>query len=317
MKILIASKIHKHFVEELHRAGHECDILILNNSEEMEPLINGYDGIVVNSRFVFGKELIDKAHHLKFVARIGSGMESIDTAYLEQKGIHWFNSPEGNRQAVGEHTLGLLLNLLNKINIADKQVRNGQWIREANRGIEISGKTVAIIGYGNMGSSFARCLYGFDANVIAYDKYKQNYSDDFVCEKTLKEVFEQADIVSIHVPLTDETNYMVNDVFIRSFKKNIFIINTSRGKVLKTDDLVENLKSRKILGAALDVMEYESVSFEKNAFYGFPPSMQFLVKADNVILTPHIAGWSVESDFKHAKVLAGKILKVLGKNSLL
>lgn len=280
----------------------------MKDSSELEQEISKYEGIVINSRFVIGKELIDKAIQLKFLARIGAGMESIDTEYLEKKGIRWFNSPEGNRQAVGEHTLGMLLNLLNKINIADRQERQGQWIREANRGTEISEKIVAIIGYGNMGSAFARCLHGFDANVIAYDKYKKDYSDDFVCEKTLEEVFEYADIVSMHVPLTDETHNMVNDAYINSFKKNIYLINTSRGKVLNTEDLVKNMKSGKVTGAALDVLEYESSSFEKIGLKNFPEPMQYLVNADNVILTPHIAGWSVESNLKHAQVLVEKIL---------
>lgn len=310
MKILIASKIHQQFNEEMQKAGYDCEVKILKNSAELELLIADYQGIVINSRFIIGKELIDKAKQLKFLARIGSGMESIDTAYLEQKGIRWFNSPEGNRQAVGEHTLGLLLNLLNKINIADRQVRKGQWIREANRGTEISGKTIGIIGYGNMGSAFARCLYGFDAKVFAYDKYKSGYSDEFVCEKTMDEIFEQADIVSLHVPLTDETHYMVNAAFINSFKKNIFIINTSRGKVLKTDDLVANLQSGKVRGAALDVLEYESSSFEKIGFENFPEPMQYLAESENVILTPHVAGWTLESNVKHAQVLAEKILIV-------
>lgn len=309
MKILIASKIHAHFMEEMQKAGYECEVNILKNSEELEPLIADYQGIVVNSRFIIGKELIDKAKQLKFLARIGSGMESIDTAYLEQKGIRWFNSPEGNRQAVGEHTLGLLLNLLNKINIADKQVRKGLWIREANRGTEISGKTIGIIGYGNMGSAFARCLNGFDANVFAYDKYKSGYSDEFVCEKTMDEIFEQADVVSMHVPLTEETHYLVDDSFINSFRKNIYIINTSRGKVLNTSDLVANMKNGKVLGVALDVLEYESQSFEKIGLEKFPEPMQYLIQAENVILTPHIAGWTVESNVKHAQVLAEKFFK--------
>lgn len=314
MKILIASKIHGLFVDELQKAGHDCVTKILKNSDELEPFIDDVHGIVVNSRFMIGKDLIDKARKLQFVARIGAGMESIDTAYLEQKGIRWFNSPEGNRQAVGEHALGMLLNLLNKITVADRQVRRGQWIREANRGLEVSGKTVAIIGYGNMGSSFAKCLSGLGAYVIAFDKYKFGYSDDFVTEKTLEEVFDLADIVSMHVPLTGETTFMVNDIFIRSFKKNIYILNTSRGKVLKTADLVENLKSGKVLGAALDVLEYESASFEQMGFDKFPEPMQYLATADNVVLTPHIAGWSVESNVKHAQVLAGKIMSAFNQD---
>ncbi|HOY32191.1 MAG TPA: NAD(P)-dependent oxidoreductase [Bacteroidales bacterium] len=311
MKILIASKIHPFFTEKMQQAGHECVEKIMKNADELEPEIMDYEGFVVNSRFVIGKNLIDKAVRIKFLARIGSGMESIDTEYLEQKGIRWFNSPEGNRQAVGEHAVGMLLNLLNKITIADRQVRRGQWIREENRGTELSGKTVGIIGYGNMGGAFARCLKGFGTNVIAYDKYKFNYSDEFVCEKTLEEVLMQADIVSIHVPLTSETHYMINEEFISSFSKNIFIINTSRGKVLNSADLVNNLRSGKVRGAALDVLEYESVSFENVGFDNLPEPMQYLVKADNVILTPHIAGWTVESNLKHAQVLAEKVSDLL------
>ncbi|HOV11447.1 MAG TPA: NAD(P)-dependent oxidoreductase [Bacteroidales bacterium] len=309
MRILIASKIHPYFTEKMQQAGHECVEKILKDAAELEPEIPDYDGIVVNSRFVIGKDFIDKAKRLKFVARIGAGMESIDTEYLEVKGIRWYNSPEGNRQAVGEHALGMLLCLLNNIHIADRQVRRGQWIREENRGTELSGKSVGIVGYGNMGGAFARCLKGFDTHVIAYDKYKFNYSDEFVCEETLDEIFEQADIVSMHVPLTVETRAMVDNRFINSFRKNIIIINTSRGKVLNTADLVTNMKSGKVIGAALDVLEYESLSFEKIGLENFPEPMQYLIHADNVILTPHIAGWTVESNRKHAEVLAEKILK--------
>lgn len=309
MKILIVSKIHECFIEKIQQAGHTCVVKILKDSSELEPMINEHDGVVVNSRFIIGKELIDKGHQLKFLARIGSGMESIDTEYLEMKGIHWFNSPEGNRQAVGEHALGMLLCLLNNMIIADRQVRRGLWLREENRGTELSGKTVGIIGYGNMGGAFARCLKGFDANVVAYDKYKFNYSDEFVCETSLDKVFEYADIVSMHVPLNAETQNMVNDRFINSFKKNIYLINTSRGKVLNTADLVTNMKSGKVRGAALDVLEYESQSFEQIGFENFPEPMRYLIQADNVILTPHIAGWTVESNRKHAEVLAEKILK--------
>ncbi len=308
MKILFAAKTHEYLINELQKAGHTCVTKLLSNSGELEAEISGYEGIIINSRFVIDKTIIDKAPLLRFIARVGAGMESIDVDYLGLKGILWFNSPEGNRQAVGEHTLGLLLNLLNKLHIADRQVREGKWLREENRGTELSGKTIGIIGYGNMGSAFARCLYGFDLNVIAYDKYKTNYSDEFVCEKSLKEVFSQADIVSIHVPLTDETRYMVNNSFIKSFQKNFYLLNTARGSMLKTADLVENLKTGKVLGAGLDVLEYESPSFEKLSFADYPAPMQYLVKAPNVILTPHIAGWSVEANYKHAKVLAEKIL---------
>lgn len=308
MKILFATKTHEYLLNTLQNAGHECKINILRNSEELRTIISSCEGIVINSRFVIDKNLIDLASNLKFIARVGAGMESIDVDHLSQKGILCFNSPEGNRQAVGEHTLGMLLNLLHRISPADKQLREGKWMRTENKGMELAGKTVGIIGYGNMGSAFARCLSGFEMNVIAYDKYKTNYSDDFVCEKTLQQVFEQADIVSIHVPLTEETRYMVNDTFINSFKKNIYLLNTARGKVLNTADLVKNLKSGKVLGAGLDVLEYESPNFENLAMKDYPEPLQYLIKAPNVILTPHIAGLTIEADLKHAEVLAEKIL---------
>jgi D-3-phosphoglycerate dehydrogenase len=202
----------------------------------------------------------------------------------------------------------MLLCLLNKINTADKQVRKCKWIREENRGVEIEGKTIGIIGYGNMGSAFARRLKGFDCNVIAYDKYKCGFSDEYVKEVSLGELFEKTDIFSIHVPLTEETQYMVDSRFMDSFKKNIYLINTARGKVVKTIDLVENLKSGKVLGAALDVMEYEDVSFEKMNFTNMPSELKYLLETDNVILTPHIAGLTVESNLKHSQALAEKIL---------
>lgn len=208
---------------------------------------------------------------------------------------------------MGEHALGMLLSLLNNLNRADKEVRQGIWRRRENWGVEIKGKTVGIIGYGNMGGAFAQRLQGFQANVIAYDKYKFNYSDKYVCEKSLQEVFEQTDILSIHVPLTDETLYMINDEFINKFKKNIYIINTARGKVLKTDDLVKNIKSGKVLGAALDVLEYEKLSFENINKQDLPYSFQYLANSEKVVLSPHIAGWTYESNYKLSKFIVDKI----------
>jgi D-3-phosphoglycerate dehydrogenase len=308
MKILFATKTHDFLLTRLTEAGYICEIKILKNSSELEKVIGDYSGIIINSRFVIEKNIIDKAVNLKFIGRVGAGMESIDLDYLNKKGIKCYNSPEGNRSAVGEHALGLLLCLLNKINIADNQVRQGKWIREENRGVEIEGKTVGIIGYGNMGSAFAKRLKGFDCNVIAYDKYKSGFSDDLVKEVTLEELLDKTDIFSIHIPLTEETKYMIDMRFLDSFKKNIYLINTARGKVLKTDDLAENLKSGKVIGAALDVMEYEDASFERMNFENMPLKLKYLLESDNVIFTPHIAGWTIESNYKHAKVLAEKIL---------
>ncbi|MEI6123143.1 MAG: NAD(P)-dependent oxidoreductase [Bacteroidota bacterium] len=308
MKILIASKTHEYLLDALQNAGHDCELHLLKDSAELALIIANYEGVVINSRFVIDKKIVDLGGRLRFVARVGAGMESIDTVYLDEKGIRWFNSPEGNRQAVGEHCLGLLLSVLNHLHTADREVRSGEWRREANRGRELSGKTVGIIGYGNMGSAFARCLSGFDVEVIGYDKYKFGYSDDWVREKSLMDLWEQADIVSLHVPWTVETHYMVNEAFINSFRKNIFLLNTARGKVVKTVDLVASLISGKVMGAGLDVLEFESDSFEKMCFEAPPEALRYLMEARNVMLTPHIAGWTGEADLKHARVLAEKIV---------
>lgn len=308
MKVLIIDSAHIILQQKLEKSGFVCDYLPELNATQVEEIIHQYKGVIGRSKVPFCKALIDKATNLKFIGRVGAGMENIDVNYAIQKGIQCFNSPEGNRDAVGEHTLGMLLSLLNKINIADSEVRQRQWVRESNRGVEIKGKTIGIIGYGNMGSAFAQRLKGFDATVIAYDKYKTNYSDRFVVESSLAELFEKADIVSIHVPLTDETQFWVDDIFINNFKKNIYFINTSRGKVVNTDDLVLNIKSGKIIGAALDVLEYESASFENLSPEATPDSLKFLLSDKRTILTPHIAGWTQESNYKLAENLADKII---------
>ena len=307
-KVLFVDTAHPKLIEDINELGFESVNIPEITREQLLEIIGEYVGIIIRSRILLDKEMLEKANNLRFIGRVGAGMENIDEEFARSKNIQCFNSPEGNRQAVAEHTLGMLLNLLHKLHTADQQVRKGIWNREENRGIELSGKTVGIIGYGNMGSAFARCLYGFDINVIAYDKYKTHYSDDYVCEKTLEAVFAQADIVSMHVPLTAETHYVVNDVFINAFQKNIFLLNTSRGKVVNTEDVVKNLKRGKLLGVGLDVIEYESQSFEQLGVDKFPEPFQYLIHADNVILTPHIAGLTVEANLKHAKVLAGKIL---------
>ena len=282
--------------------------------EEILNIIKGYTGIIVRSRMKIDKEIIDKASQLKFIGRVGAGMESIDMEYAEAKGIHCFNSPEGNRDAVGEHTLGMLIALMNNFLRADSEVRQGEWKREENRGIEIKGKTIGIIGYGNMGSAFAQRLKGFEANVIAYDKYKFNYSDEYLKETTMKEIFENADILSLHVPLTAETNYLLNKDYINKFKKNFWLINTSRGGVVKTDDLADALESGKIKGAALDVIEYEDSSFKNIQNKALPEAWNYLINSDKVLLTPHIAGWTTESEVKLAQVLAEKIITYMNSS---
>jgi D-3-phosphoglycerate dehydrogenase len=270
-----------------------------------------YDGIVIRSKIKITKEIIDKATNLKFIARAGAGLENIDVIYAQSKGILCLHAPEGNRDAVGEHALGMLLSLFNNLCKANKEVREGKWIREGNRGVELMGKTVGIIGYGNMGSAFADRLKGFGVTVLVYDKYKKNFGTDFIIETSMKEIFEKADVISIHTPLTDETHYLIDDVFINNFKKNIYIINTARGKCLNTADLVKNIKSGKILGACLDVLEYEVVSFENLDVANLPEPFQYLIKSDKVMLSSHIGGWTIESNEKIARVLAEKIEKVV------
>ncbi|MEO8761579.1 MAG: NAD(P)-dependent oxidoreductase [Bacteroidia bacterium] len=310
-KILFIDSNHPRLQEMLTEQGFQCDLFYDKPADELKKLIPQYDSIVLRSKFKITKEIIDSAPNLKCIGRVGAGMENIDVTYAEQKGIACLNSPEGNRDAVAEHALGMLLSLFNNISKANAEVRFGKWLREENRGIELCGKTVGIIGYGNMGTAFAKRLQGFGVEILAYDKYKSSFANDFVKESTLQEIYEKADVLSLHTPLTEGTNYLINDEFINKFKKHIYIINTARGKCLNTTDLVRNLKTGKILGACLDVLEYEAVSFEGIDFKEIPESMQYLFKSDKVILTPHIAGWTHESNIKLAEFLARKIIAAL------
>jgi D-3-phosphoglycerate dehydrogenase / 2-oxoglutarate reductase len=309
IKVLFVDSTHKRLPEKLTQAGLICDYLPEINPNKIIDIIQNYDGLIIRSKIKIDLRILDVANKLKFIGRVGAGLENIDVEYAEQKGIKCFNSPEGNRDAVGEQALGMLLTLFNNIIRADYEVRNGKWIREGNRGLEIKGKTVGIIGCGNMGGAFAQRLKGFEANVIAFDKYKFDYSNEFVTEKSLEELFEHTDILSLHVPLTDETKFMVNDDFITRFKKDIYIINTARGKVVKTEDLVKNMKTGKVLGAVLDVLEYEQTSFEDlHSDNDLPEAFQYLINNENVVLTPHIAGWTHESNIKLSEFLADKII---------
>jgi D-3-phosphoglycerate dehydrogenase len=295
----------------LENAGHTCDFNYNWTKEEIVNNVHLYDGIVIRSRIKITKEIIDKATKLKFIARAGAGMENIDVEYAEKKGIKCIHAPEGNRDAVAEHAIGMLLCLFNNLMRADKEVRQGKWIREGNRGIELMGKTVGIIGYGNMGSAFAERLKGFGVKVLVYDKYKKNFGNDVIIETTLEHIFEEADVLSLHTPLTDETHYLINDTFINRFKKNIYIINTARGKSLNTADLVKNIQLGKVLGACLDVSEYEVVSFENIDAESLPEPFQYLSQSEKVILSPHIAGWTQESNEKIAQILAEKIIAIV------
>jgi len=307
MKILFIDTAHKILFSILEKAGHDCTPGYDLSRKEILEIIPQYQGAIIRSRIQADKEFFDNATQLKFIGRVGAGMESIDVKYAESKGIACINSPEGNADAVGEHAIAMLLSLFNNISRADREVKSGKWIREANRGIELAGKTVALIGYGNMGKAFAKKLSGFDCKVIAYDKYLSNFSDQYAKEVSLEEVYLSADILSLQVPLTHETESFVNDGFINRFKKNFYLINTARGKCVNTNDLVKNLKSGKVPGACLDTLEYEDPSFEAAA--DLASNLAGLNEVgDKVILSPHIAGWTHESKEKLARILGEKII---------
>jgi D-3-phosphoglycerate dehydrogenase / 2-oxoglutarate reductase len=306
-KVLFVDDTHPVLKEELTAMGYQCDDFTGSGADDCRRIIGEYTGAVIRSKITFDAEMLKAAVQLRFIARVGAGMESIDVGYAKSLGIVCFNSPEGNRDAVAEHALGMLLSMLNHLNRANSEVRNGIWRREANRGIEIKGKTIGIIGYGNMGGAFAQRLKGFGCTVLAYDKYKTGFSDEYVTECNMDRIFTETDILSLHVPLTAETRYLVNEAYLNCFHKNIWLINTSRGPVVNTAGLVAALKPGKVQGAALDVLEYEKTSFEVMDAHSFPEPLKYLAEAENVILTPHIAGWTVESKYKLAKVLADKI----------
>lgn len=320
MKILHLDKNHPLLLNQLNDLGFTNHEDYTASKAEIEAKISDYDGIIIRSRFSVDKQFLDAASNLKFIGRVGAGLENIDCDYAEQKGIYLISAPEGNRNAVGEHTLGMLLSLFNKLNKADKEVSQGKWLREANRGLELDGKTVGLIGYGNMGKAFAKKLRGFDVEVLCYD-IKANVDDENCKQVSLEELQEKADVLSLHTPQTPLTLGMINSKFINSFKKSFWLINTARGKSVVTEDLVEALETGKILGAGLDVLEYEKSSFEdlfkvdetkfrwmrKGKKSNLPEAFQYLINADNVVLTPHVAGWTIESNIKLAQTIVDKI----------
>ncbi len=316
MKVLHLDENHPLLISQLQECNFTNHEDYTSTKQEIENKIHLYDGIIIRSRFSIDKSFLDKATNLKFIGRVGAGLENIDCDYAESKNIVLIAAPEGNRNAVGEHSLGMLLSLFNKLNKADKEVRNGKWLREENRGIELDGKTVGLIGYGNMGKSFAKKLRGFDVTVICYD-LKQNVGDANCQQVSLKELQEKADILSLHTPETSLTKSMINKEFINNFKNNFWLINTARGKAVVTKDLVEALKIGKIIGAGLDVLEYEKSSFE-NLFSdsNMTDAFEYLINSEKVILSPHIAGWTLESKQKLAQTIVNKIkLHFVNKNN--
>src|ERR1700735_4266889 len=296
-------------MERAEAMGYHCDYRPLIKPDEALQIIGNYTGLVMRSKFKLNRQYLDAGKNLRFVCRAGAGMDNIDEAYAAEKGITLINAPEGNADAVGEHAIGLLLALMNNFNIADAQIRAGSWQREANRGYELKGKTVGIIGYGFMGRSFAKKLSGFEVNVIAYDKYKTGFSDQYAREVSMEEIVKHSDVLSLHIPLTRSTNGLVNEEYLFHFKKPIFLINTSRGKVVQTRAVLNAIKQGKILGAGLDVLETERFpALAEQEWF------EELKQSGKVLLTPHVAGWTFDSYRKISEVMADK-LKVLSLKS--
>ena len=308
MKVLFIDIVHPILEERLTNAGYICVDGTKMSREECEKEIIDASGVVVRSRFRMDASFLSVAKHLRFIARSGAGMENIAIDYCQKKNIALFNAPEGNRNAVGEHALGMLLTLFNRLHIADREVKSGKWDREGNRGIELDGKTIGLIGFGNNGAAFAKKLRGFDVEILAYDKYKSNFGNEFVQESNLEELYQKCDVISFHIPQNEETIYFANDAFFTSFQKAVFLVNLSRGKVVQTSSLVQSLKNGKVLGACLDVLEYEKSSFESFFEQEMNEDFHYLLHSEKVLLSPHVGGWTKESYFKLSNVLADKIL---------
>jgi D-3-phosphoglycerate dehydrogenase len=314
--ILVIDTLHPLLLQLLNDAGFEITEAYDWSKEKICKEIQHFKGIIIRSRITIDKTIIDAASQLQFIARYGAGMENIDVTYAESKNIYCLHAAAGNKDAVAEHAMGMLLSLFNNINKADDEVRQYKWLREANRGEELAGKTVGIIGYGNMGSAFAKRLQGFEVKVLVYDKYKQNYisNSPFLEESSLERLQEEATVVSLHTPLTMETNGMVNYNWLNAFKNPFYLINTARGKILNTEDAMRLMHENKIKGMCLDVLEYEDTSFEHINATHQNETIKALFNSSKVILTPHIAGWSHQSNIKLAQVLFQAIMDCCNKN---
>ena len=308
-KILHLDENHELLKNELEKLGFKNYFDLISTKKEVEKKIWEYQGIILRSRIEIDKKFIDSCKNLKFIARVGSGLENIDTDYAKKKNIEIISAAEGNANAVGEHALGMLLSLLNKIIKSNNEINQNIWEREQNRGIELDGKTIGIIGYGNTGKSLAKKLSGFNVRVLCNDII-EDVSDKYATQVSISEIMKSCDIVSLHTNLNDSSFHLINKHFINNCKKSFFLINTSRGECLKTSDIVDGIKTGKILGACLDVIENESKSFE---FLNINSDFEYLKKSEKVVLTPHIAGWSIESKLKLAQVVLEKIKDLYGK----
>lgn len=316
LKVLFLDEVHPYLEEKLMEIGCICHHDYTSSKEKIVEKAKQFDGIIIRSRIPMDKDFLNSNTQLLFIGRSGSGMENIDLITAQKHQIKCFSAPEANKNAVAEHALGMILSLFNHLNLGDLDIRNGNWRRELHRGVEITGKTIGLIGYGNNGSAFAEKLRSFGCSILAYDKYKTGFGNDFVTEVELEELQNKADILSLHIPQNEETMFMVNSNFINAFNKPFFLINTSRGKLVNTQSLVDALKTEKIRGACLDVLEYEKTSFS-NLFEkdNCPPAFEYLLNAKNVILSPHVAGWTTESYLRLSQVLAKKITKYVTKIS--
>ena len=310
MKILLLDKNHPLISEQLLEKKFVLEEDFISSYEQVLEKIDKYEGVIIRSRIPLDARLLEKGKKLKFIARVGAGIENIDILKAQELGIKLLNSPEGNRDAVAEHCLGMLLVLMNRLFISANEVKNNIWLREENRGEEIKGKTFGLIGYGNMGKALAKRLSGFDCEVIFYD-VKPNLSDEFAKQVSLEELQANADILSLHIPLNDKTHYIIDEKFISEMKKNFYFINTSRGKNVKTSALIDGLKSDKVRGVCLDVLEYEKSSFEDLELEN--DDLQYLLNSEKVIITPHIAGWTHQSKIKLAQTIVDKILSEFSK----
>ena len=308
-KILHLDENHELLKNELEKLGFKNYFDLISTKKEIENKIWKYQGIILRSRIEIDKRFIDSCKNLKFIARVGSGLENIDTDYAKKKNIEIISAAEGNANAVGEHALGMLLSLLNKIIKSNNEINQNIWEREQNRGIELDGKTIGIIGYGNTGKSLAKKLSGFNVRVLCNDII-EDVSDKYATQVSISEIMKRCDIVSLHTNLNDSSFHLINKHFINNCKKSFFLINTSRGECLKTSDIVDGIKTGKILGACLDVIENESKSFE---FLNINSDFEYLKKSEKVVLSPHIAGWSIESKLKLAQVVLEKIKDLYGK----